>query len=257
MLDKTLVVSMVVSFGLAGCAPASEAPAGDTEDDLVGAFPVGTSLYTTDDVNLRQGPSMTQPILSVIPSGSLVYSAAATPRANWYGITFNGRTGWVAGAYLSRTPSTATGAPATRILLAHDRGTIVLWDQTFGRSDGADPLANVRAAAAGRAAKTSCYGTAPCSSARLSPSLLSGMATLHEKYGYRYFVTAITGASHSAGSHHYEGRAVDIGVVNGVTIAGDSATARSFMRACRELGASLVLGPSNDSGHQDHIHCEW
>jgi zinc D-Ala-D-Ala carboxypeptidase len=46
--------------------------------------------------------------------------------------------------------------------------------------------------------------------------------------------------------------------VNGVRIQGDSATARAFMAACRELGAIEVLGPSNDpAGHSDHIHCAW
>lgn len=150
------------------------------------------------------------------------------------------------------------GTPAAqRVLSAHQGGTLTLWNQTFGRFDGADPLSNITAAAEGRAARTSCYGTAPCTSVRLSNGLLNGMAALREQYGYRYFVTSIAGASHSAGSYHYAGRAFDLDEINGVQINGDSQLARNFMSACRALGAIEVLGPSNDRYHQDHIHCAW
>jgi hypothetical protein len=152
---------------------------------------------------------------------------------------------------------TSGGTGAQRVLAAHRAGTLTLWDQTFGRFDGADPLSNITDAAAGRAARTSCYGNAPCTSVRLAGGLVNGMAALREQYGYRYFVTAIAGANHSANSYHYAGRAFDLDTINGVTINGDSALARNFMAACRALGAIEVLGPSNDSGHQDHIHCAW
>jgi zinc D-Ala-D-Ala carboxypeptidase len=155
----------------------------------------------------------------------------------------------------SGTPGTGTGAQ--RVLAAHRAGTLTLWNQSFGRFDGADPLSNITDAAAGRSAKTSCYNGAPCTSVRLAAGLVNGMAALREQYGYRYFVTAIAGASHSANSYHYAGRAFDIDTINGVTIAGDSSLARGFMDACRALGAIEVLGPSNNASHQDHIHCAW
>ncbi|MEZ4403996.1 MAG: peptidoglycan-binding protein [Kofleriaceae bacterium] len=150
-----------------------------------------------------------------------------------------------------------TGGAAGRVLAAHRAGNLTLWNQTFGRFDGADPLSNITDAAAGRAAKTSCYGNAPCTSVRLAPGLVNGMAALREQYGYRYFVTAIAGATHSANSYHYAGRAFDIDEIDGVQVVGDSARNRGFMAACRALGAIEVLGPSNDAGHQDHIHCAW
>ncbi len=152
---------------------------------------------------------------------------------------------------------TTGGGAAQRVLAAHNAGTLTLWNETFGRFDGADPLSNITAAAAGNAARTSCYGGAPCTTVRLSTGLVNGMAALREQYGYRYFVTAITGASHSAGSYHYAGRAFDLDEINGVQISGDSVAARNFMAACRALGAIEVLGPSNDAGHQDHVHCAW
>jgi len=169
-----------------------------------------------------------------------------------------GRYTWnalIAGSSFCRSPAVAA---ATRVLAAHRAQTLTLWNQTFGRADGADPLANITAAAAGRPAKTSCYGGAPCTSVMLTERLLASMAALREQRGFRYFVTAIAGATHSVGSLHYLGRAFDIDEVNGVRIQGDSAAARSFMAACRELGASEVFGPSNDpAGHSDHVHCGW
>lgn len=147
---------------------------------------------------------------------------------------------------------------AQSILNYHNGGTITLWNQTFGRFDNADPLTNIKDAAAGRASRTSCYGNAPCTSVFLTGNLLNGMNNLIKNRGYRYFVTAIAGADHSPGSLHFQGRAFDIDEVNGVRINGDSSTARAFMDACRALGATEVFGPSNDpAGHFDHIHCGW
>jgi len=148
-------------------------------------------------------------------------------------------------------------AAASSVLDAHRAGTLTLWNETFGRADGADPLSNITATATGGRAKTSCYGGAPCTTVLLSERLVSGMARLREQRGFDYFVTSIAGASHSVGSLHYDGRAFDVDEVNGVRIQGDSATARAFMAACRELGAIEVLGPNNDPGHQDHVHCAW
>lgn len=149
-------------------------------------------------------------------------------------------------------------ATAQSILNAHNAGTITLWDQTFGRFDGADPLNNIKDAAAGRASKTSCYGNAPCTTVFLTGNLLNGMNNLISSRNYRYFVTAIAGADHSPGSLHFQGRAFDVDEVNGVRISGDSSTARAFMDACRALGATEVFGPSNDpAGHYDHLHCGW
>ena len=124
-------------------------------------------------------------------------------------------------------PSPARRPPATRtvaadILAAHDRGAITLWDQNFGHDDGADPLRNLRDAAHGRRASRSCHGRAPCGGVSLDGRLLRGMRALIEQYDLRYFVTSVAGASHSAGSLHYSGRAVDIDEVNGARVFGVS-----------------------------------
>lgn len=150
----------------------------------------------------------------------------------------------------------ASGA-AQRVLVAHNAGILTLWDQNFGRFDGADPLSNIRDAAAGRAARTGCDGNAPCKTVMLSAKLLSAMIALREQHGLRYFATSIAGGNHSASSYHYSGRAIDVDEVNGVRIIGDSASARQLMAACRALGAIEVLGPNNDPNHHDHVHCAW
>lgn len=229
----------------------------ESADEIRGSFPVGTKLQTTAMLNQRSSPSPSARVLQVIPDGTIVASASATPRAGWYGVTWNGKTGWVDGMYLSKPSSAGGSGDAGAVLSMHGSGAIQLWDQTFGRRDGADPLSNIRDAAAGRSAKTSCYGGAPCNRVQLSSRLVSGMAKLRQQYGYKYFVTAIAGASHSAGSYHYAGRAFDIDQINGVKVNGNTALARAFMSACSALGAIEVLGPSNRSDHQDHIHCAW
>jgi hypothetical protein len=144
-------------------------------------------------------------------------------------------------------------------LLNHnDQGNITLyWTQVSGVSDDASALENIQASASGYAASTSCYGTAPCASVNLSLDMLYAMVTLVQDYGYDYFVTSIAGGSHSATSYHYAGTAFDIDRINGRHINGDSAFAREFMQACRDLGATEVLGPSNHFAHQTHIHCAW
>ncbi|MEZ4360251.1 MAG: peptidoglycan-binding protein [Kofleriaceae bacterium] len=147
------------------------------------------------------------------------------------------------------------GNNAADILARHNARAITLWDQSFGRFDGADPLSNIKDAAAGRAARRSTYGGAPGGTVPLGGAMLGGLASLTSRH--QVFVTAISGASHSANSYHYAGRAFDVDEVDGTRINGDSSVARAFMDECRRLGAIEVLGPSNDAGHQDHLHCAW
>lgn len=152
----------------------------------------------------------------------------------------------------------STAGLATTLREHHFDGTFYLWPENFGRNDGASPFENVDDAAAGLPSRQSCHGSAPCGEVFLDPALLDGMRALVEVYGFDYFVTSIAGASHSPGSYHYDGRAVDVGEVDGVLIYGDSAQARAFMNACWDLGAIEVFGPSNDpAGHYDHLHCAW
>lgn len=100
---------MVLTTLLVGaCAVTTDSADAASTDELSGAFPVGTELLTTADLNLRQRPSRSADVLVVIPRGARVQSAAAAPRAGWYGITYDGTTGWVDGAYLAKPSAAAS-----------------------------------------------------------------------------------------------------------------------------------------------------
>lgn len=153
---------------------------------------------------------------------------------------------------------------AGRVLELHNEGKITLLSTDFGRNDGADPLANITDAAAGRPSNRSCNfagggrdSRLPCGEVQLDASLIDAMIDLHEEHGFNYVVTAISGARHSTNSYHYRGRAVDIGVVNGVVIRGSTTATRNLVEACRQMGAIEALGPHNDAHHQDHVHCAF
>lgn len=153
---------------------------------------------------------------------------------------------------------------AGRLLELHDQGLITLSTSDFGRNDGADPLANVTDAAAGRASKRSCNfpgggrdSRLPCGTVELDEALIDAMVALREEHGFTYFVTAISGARHSTNSYHYKGRAVDIGVVDGVVVNGSTTATRKLVDACKAMGAIEALGPHNDAHHQDHVHCAF
>lgn len=153
---------------------------------------------------------------------------------------------------------------AGRVLELHNAGKITLLTTDFGRNDGADPLANITDAAAGRLSNRSCNfagggrdARLPCGEVQLDDALIDAMIDLHEDYGFTYIVTAISGARHSTNSYHYRGRAVDIGAVNGVTIRGNTQATRDLVQACRDMGAVEALGPHNDPHHQTHVHCAF
>lgn len=153
---------------------------------------------------------------------------------------------------------------AGRLLQLHDQGLITLSTSDFGRNDGADPLANITDAAAGRDSKRSCNFPGggrdtrlPCGTVDLDEALIDAMVDLHDEHGFSYLVTAISGARHSTNSYHYKGRAVDIGVVDGKVINGSTATTRRLVDACKAMGAVEALGPHNDAHHQDHVHCAF
>ena len=74
--------------------------------------------------------------------------------------------------------------------------------------------------------------------------------------GFTYSVTELCGGSHSSNSRHYAGVTIDVGVINGRTVAGGHQDVRDFMNLCRSLGATEVLGPGN-ANHDHHVHAGW
>jgi murein DD-endopeptidase MepM/ murein hydrolase activator NlpD len=106
--------AVILGFALAtsaGCAdPALQADGALSDEsvesvaeDLTGNFAVGTSLVTTSAVNLRKGPSTEEAVLKLLPAGTVVKSASASAKGVWYGVSVDGLTGWVHGAYLKKS----------------------------------------------------------------------------------------------------------------------------------------------------------
>ena len=117
----------------------------------------------------------------------------------------------------------------------------------------AAPKAVMEATAEGGKAATSRGG-----SVHLNEDMLKFMVGFGGTNSYR--VTSITDCGHK-GAAHYEGRAIDIDLVDGEKISlpgsGRGATDKTAA-ACRKYGASRVITYDQDpSGHYHHVHCEW
>jgi hypothetical protein len=98
-------------------------------------------------------------------------------------------------------------------LILQNKNISLLTYQPSGKVDGASAYDNIIDTANGKPAKRSGYGNAPGGTVSLSPTILKGILILANKYKFR--VTSIAGASHSANSKHYLGTAFDIDLLNG------------------------------------------
>ena len=123
-----------------------------------------------------------------------------------------------------------------------------------GVRDAATARQNIVDTANGGRARRSSYGTAPGGSVWLDLRMLRGMIDLSQRWTFR--VTEIAGGSHSAGSRHYAGVAIDVDMIGGRAVNSGNPYYRAFMARARALGATEVLGPG-DSGHSTHVHVAW
>jgi hypothetical protein len=83
---------------------------GAISDELSGGVPIGTTLVTTANLNLRTGASTSYKILHVIPKGASVVTVnRTTPVNGWYNIKHAGVIGWSYGAYLAKPQSGGGG----------------------------------------------------------------------------------------------------------------------------------------------------
>jgi hypothetical protein len=123
-----------------------------------------------------------------------------------------------------------------------------------GVNDNATARRNIDDTANGRPASRSSYGNAPGGTITLNIRLLGSILKLAQTYNFH--ISELAGGSHSANSRHYAGITMDVNVINGQHVSGAHPDFRNFMRACRALGATEVLGPGN-KGHATHIHCAW
>jgi hypothetical protein len=167
----------------------------------------------------------------------------------------------------STTPGSYRGQSvqslATRVMQYHNEGKVELLDYQVGsgNDDGATAYDNIRDAANGRPANTSCYSTAPCSTAYLDPTMLRGILRIYDDDGLVPTINSIAGGGHSSNSTHYYGNAVDVGYINGQAhhrVCGAPVTTVSSRFRAMTPAPRLVLDYCNEpNNHWHHIHADW
>ncbi|MDQ1686256.1 MAG: hypothetical protein QOC82_2993 [Frankiaceae bacterium] len=183
-----------------------------------------------------------KPTTAAVASLRVVVPGDASYSAGW------GRT-WRQSTSLETVASVANDIlHSTRISLAtaHESGV----------SDNATAKGDVQALAAGHSAPRSAYQNAPGGSTPVDIRVLRALRALGSNA--RVMVSEIAGGSHAPGSSHYRGEAVDITVVNGVSVSGGG-NYSLVASVCRSNGASVVYDPAYDpyGGHGNHVHCQW
>ena len=139
-------------------------------------------------------------------------------------------------------------------LLSHHRVTCLDFHVSRNR-DNATAQDNLEQTAAGGMARRSSYGNGPGGWTMLDLRMLRALVTLANE-GYSFRLTELAGGSHSSRSRHYVGVAFDIDRLNGKKVKPGHPSYRRFMKRCRELGATEVLGPGV-RGHSSHLHVAW
>lgn len=136
---------------------------------------------------------------------------------------------------------------------------ITLYTTTKTPGIGADPASNIRDTAAGLQATRSSGPKLPGGTVNLDLGMLNALNALtRAPYSYTFRVTAFAGGTHGVGSRsrHYAGTAVDIDTINGVAVDRNHPKYKEFMQACKDLGATEVLGPPTKD-HAKHVHAAW
>ncbi|WP_435256146.1 GH25 family lysozyme [Streptomyces althioticus] len=123
------------------------------------------------------------------------------------------------------------------------------------RHSGSTAYANIVDMAAGKGALTSPQSHVGAKRVQLDARMLRGLLNLRNSHGFRMNITEFVGGVHSSTSRHYRGLSFDVNEINGIHV-GSGASHRAFMTACRQLGATEVLGPGH-KGHSTHVHCAW
>lgn len=114
------------ALALVGCAGAVGESATDGEllasadefgtlsSELSAGVPLGSTLRTTGNLNLRTGPSLGERVRLVIPRGATVVTVnTSAPQGGWYNVKYNGVVGWSYGAYLALVSAGTSGGAGT------------------------------------------------------------------------------------------------------------------------------------------------
>jgi hypothetical protein len=126
------------------------------QDALSGSHPVGSTLVSTTGVNLRSGPSTSNKVLHVVPSGASVTLEASAPSNGFYKVKHGGVVGWSSGQYytLKSSPGTGTGTTAARSGALARAKKSVGYSYWWGHGRFSDTAAT-------SATKGSCSGSCP------------------------------------------------------------------------------------------------
>jgi hypothetical protein len=137
-----------------------------------------------------------------------------------------------------------------------DSGITLARSHLSGVVDAAFARSNVVDVSEGQVARRSSYENAPGGSTTLDVRMLKALRRMG--VGGRVTVSEIAGGSHSRGSLHYSGRAIDVMTVNGAPVRAGSSYGL-VLDACRAYGAARIFHPRYDpyGGHQGHVHCDW
>jgi hypothetical protein len=126
-----------------------------------------------------------------------------------------------------------------------------------GVEDNATAADNVQSIVEGVLPELSDYGNAPGGEVDPSQVTLDAIGALSRApYDFDFAISELTGGSHSRRSRHYRGVAIDVNRINGARVSARNPDFRAFMDACRELGATEVLGPGT-ADHDTHVHAAW
>ncbi len=117
-------IGLVVLALLAACGPAEEGDETTVEaggESLSGAQKAGSTLVTTGDVNLREGPSTDEDLVAVLKTGTEVTLLESNPVNGFYRVKSGSKTGYCSGKYLKTGASgggtTSSGGPSASDIL--------------------------------------------------------------------------------------------------------------------------------------------
>jgi murein DD-endopeptidase MepM/ murein hydrolase activator NlpD len=126
-------VSFIVLTAQACASAPDDGPSGSSAEDLTStvtnSLPVGTVLEATTAVNLRTGPSTTDRILRVVPSGGRVTVVASAPKNGFRDVDYEGTKGWSFGSYYVQPGASTIAFPIQNRAVVDPPST---WSQDQG-----------------------------------------------------------------------------------------------------------------------------
>lgn len=236
-VPAALAMLATAAFALPSCTADGEGAVDSEElvgiDDtntstgaLSDAYPVGSTLKSTANVNLRNGPSTDNSILHVVPSGSTVELVESSPKNGFYKIKHDGSVGWSSGKYYSLV-NTGGSEPLSAVRAdAIARAKTVVgfsywWGHGRWKADGATA-----------SNKGSCSGSCPsCSHSGSYGADCSGFAA-------KVWQVPASNSTVSTDSHPY----------STVNFNSDGASWSTIARDKLKAGDALVYN-SNGAGH--------